>query len=207
MVAVWKRLAVVAAVCAAVPASASVILTFDAGTFTGGANNDGDVLTQGFRLSDRNTGGAAADAMVDVINGDGRVRSREFAGGILTLTEITGETFDLESFVLTNWTFNVAHRHGMRVRYNYFDGSSEVSPDWLSGIDFPANRNEDGTTFVVNKVGLLSVEFINIQGLDPTTIRLVTIDDIKVTVNPIPEPAAMGLLVPAAAMLLRRRGR
>lgn len=187
----------------ALPASASVILNFDAGTYTGGANNDGDVLSQGFRFSDRNTVATNnPDAMVEIVNGDGRVRSRDFFG-ILTLTAIDGTEFDLFSFTLSNFTFNVNHRHGMQVKYNFFDGSSELSPVWVVGTDIPANRNLKTAPFVVNKIGLTSVEFINVAGND-TQPRLVQIDDLDVLINPIPEPAALAALLPAVILLRRR---
>lgn len=209
MVVGFKRLAVLAAVGMAVgvsvPASATVILDFEPGTFTGGGDTDGDVLTQGFRLADSNSvASRPPDAMVESVNGDGRVRSRDFFG-VLTLTTIDGSEFDLFSFVLVNFTFNQSHRHGMQVKYNFFDGSSELSPVWVVGVDIPANRNLDGTQFVVNKTGLTSVEFINVAG-DDTQPRLVYIDDINVLINPIPEPAGLTMLLPAA-VLLRRRGR
>jgi hypothetical protein len=194
-------------------AASAALLNFNAGTFTGGANNDGDVLTGGYRLADRNLSGATADAMVEVISGDGRVRSREFGstassvGGVLTISSVDGSPFDLASFVLSNFTFNAAHRHGMVVTYFFVGGASTSSPLLISGIDFPSDRNVDGTLFTVNLTNLTSVEFANTRNPAETngTPRAVFIDDVSVTPSVIPEPTMLGVVATFGLTLVRSR--
>ena len=187
---------------AAAPAGAALV-TFDAGTFT----DAGTVVTSmGFSFSGTTQNGTPEDVVVEEIAGDNRLRAEGFDDNVI-LTATDGATFSLDSFDLSNFTFNASHTHSVTVEYNFLDGS-QSSATFTVGSEIPGARGSEAT-FSPNLDGLTSVRFLNgpTDGDDPTAdARLFFLDSVDATVGVIPEPTTAAALAGLMGLVgLRRR--
>ena len=147
------------------------------------------------------------DVLIQDVNGDSRLRAGAFQDE-LTLTTVDGSLLDLNSFALSNFTFNDSHEHLITIRYNFATGPA-TDITFQVGQAVPGNRAAE-FAFNVPQTGLTSVEFLNgtTFGPDPgSEARLFFLDSVDVTpsaTDPIPEPASIGLVGLGALTLLRR---
>jgi hypothetical protein len=204
-------------------ATQAAVIDFESVALTAGEANVGTVYTEdGLVLEGYSFSGSADPDPFDVpepiivesINGDKRGRINNFDRNLL-LRSADNAPFTLNSFDISNFTFNQNHNHQVTLIYSFADGSPDQQVTLVTGVDFSADRSVE-TTISPNVSNLSSVFFVNGLTADqgnpdgsgpgePGSARNFFIDDINATA--VPEPASAAAIIGLGGLLLgRRRG-